>query len=67
MQQVIEKLRAGDLDAAAALLDRIRDASVDHPDLLRLGAKIALGRRRLDAADQLSLRAMAMDPASPAI
>ena len=67
LHQVLEKFRAGDLDAAAALLDRILGISVDHPDLLRLGAIIALRRRRLDAADQFSLRAMALDPDSPAI
>ncbi|MBI4190856.1 MAG: hypothetical protein HY525_10005 [Betaproteobacteria bacterium] len=67
LQQVLEKMREGDLDSSAALLDRILDISVDHPDLLRLGAIIALRRRRLDAADQFSLRAMALRPDSPAV
>ncbi len=67
LQEVLEKFRAGDLDASAALLDCILEISVDHPDLLRLGAIIALRRRRLDAADQFSLRAMALRPDSPAV
>lgn len=67
LQQVLEKLRAGEFDSSAALLDRILAVSVDHPDLLRLGAIIALRRRRLDAADQFSLRALALRPDSPVI
>jgi len=67
LQQVLEKFRAGDFDSSAALLDRLLAVSVDHPDLLRLGAIIALRRRRLDAADQFSLRAMALRPDSPVI
>ncbi|MBI1991201.1 MAG: hypothetical protein HYS65_16080, partial [Betaproteobacteria bacterium] len=67
LQQVLEKLRAGEFDSSAALLDRILDISVDHPDLLRLGAIIALRRRRLDAADQFSRRAMALRADSPVI
>ncbi len=67
LQQVLEKFRAGDFDSSAALLDRILEISVDHPDLLRLGAIIALRRRRLGAADQFSLRAMALRPDSPVI
>lgn len=66
LQQVLEKFRAGDLDSSAALLDRILDISVDHPDLLHLGAMIALRRQRLDTADHFSLRAMSMRPDSPA-
>ena len=67
LQQVLEKFRAGDLDSSAALLDRILAASVDHPDLLNLGAVIALQRQRLDAADQFSLRAMAIRPDGTAV
>lgn len=66
LQEVLEKFRAGDFDASAALLDRILDISVDHPDLLHLGAMIALRRQRLDTADQFSLRAMTMRPDSAA-
>ena len=67
IQQVVENLRTGDDNAAAALLDGILEVSVEHPELLRLAAIIALRQRRLKAADQFSLRALALSPDGPEV
>jgi len=64
LQQVLEKFHAGDFDSSAALLDRILAVSADSPDLLHLGAMIALRRRCPDLANDYALRALAARPES---
>lgn len=66
LQQALEKFQAGDFDAAAVLLDRILGVSTHHPDLLHLGAMIALRRQRPDLAEDFARRAVAANPASAA-
>lgn len=64
LQQVLEKMHAGDLDASAALLDPLLAISADRPDLLQLSAIIALRMRRLELAEDFALRAVAARPDS---
>ena len=66
LQQVHERLDAGDFDASAALLDPLLAISADRPDLLQLGATIALRRQRLDLAEDFALRAVAACPENTA-
>lgn len=62
LQQVLAKFHAGDFAAAAALLDRLLSISADHPDLLHLGAMIALRQQRFDRAEDYALRAVTALP-----
>lgn len=62
VQQVLEKFNAGDLDAAAALLEPLLAHCAERPDLLQLGANIALRRQRLDLAGDFARRAVAAHP-----
>lgn len=66
LKKVLEDFRAGNFDSAAVLLDGILAVSVPNPELLHLGAMIALRRRQPDVAEGHAVRAVAACPDSAA-
>jgi tetratricopeptide (TPR) repeat protein len=66
LETLQERFNAGDFDAAAVLLDQILTASIDHPELLNLGAMIALRRQRPDIAEDFARRAVSVRPENAA-
>jgi tetratricopeptide (TPR) repeat protein len=57
-QRVLQEFHAGNLDSAAALLDPLLAHSGNRPDLLQVGAVIALRSQRFKAAEDLARRAV---------
>lgn len=66
LELLLARFNAGDFDAAAVLLDQLLTVSVDHPELLNLGAMIALRRQHPDVAENFALRAVTARPDSAA-
>lgn len=66
LRKVVEDFRTGEFDSAARLLERILAVSAPHPDLLHLGAMIAIRRRDDVVAHDHAERAVAARPESTA-
>lgn len=60
--RALEFEREGQLDAAEQALARALDAAPDDPELLQIGAEIALAQGELDQAEQRAWRAFQHGP-----
>ena len=61
LKQVLEKFHTGEFAVAAALVDATLAVFPGHPELLHLGATIALRRRRPDLAVDFARQAVAAE------